>query len=94
MRPLSLKTAARIFLAKKKSEDLGTAAGDAAPEGCDLILPLLAESQHQNLLIDMRILAETAHRAAARIGEHLKSRARLLVELRQRRDFQIGRAHV
>ena len=61
---------------------------NTAAESRDLALPLFAEGQHQHLLVDVRVLTQTAHRAAARVGENLKCRARLLIELRQRRDLR------
>src|SRR6202030_2088319 len=60
---------------------------NTSTERCNLALPLLAEGQHQHLLVDMTVLGQAAHRTAARIGEDLKSSAGLLIELRQRRDL-------
>lgn len=66
------KTVARNFLAEEK-DLLAGVGGNTAPEGRDLALPLLTESQHQHLLIDVRVLAETAHRAAPALARTLNA---------------------
>jgi hypothetical protein len=59
-----------------------------AAEGGDLRLPLVAEGQDQHLLVDVRVLGQRLHRAAACRREHFVRRLPLLVERRERRDLR------
>src|SRR5579885_225804 len=65
---------------------------DLAAEGGQVALPLRAEREDQHLFVNMDVLGQRAHPAAARRREHLIGLARALVKLGQRRDGFAGRA--